>query len=50
VTSLRDAIYFPDFQHVRPILVLATWTVVLFTATQIVSRRRPRIVRRAGDG
>jgi hypothetical protein len=50
VTSLREAIYFPDFQHVRPILVLAAWAVALFAATQIVSRRRLAIVPRAGDG
>jgi hypothetical protein len=50
VTSLREAIYFPDFQHARPILVLATWAVALFAVTQIVSRRRVGVVPRAGDG
>jgi hypothetical protein len=40
VTSLRDAIYFNNYQHARPILVIATWAVVLFAAMVISSRRR----------
>ncbi len=30
VTSLRDAIYFPGYEHARPILVLAGWATTLF--------------------
>jgi hypothetical protein len=37
VTSLRDAIYFHDHQHARPLAVLATWAVALFTAKIVVS-------------
>jgi hypothetical protein len=40
VTSLRDAIYFPQYQHARPILVLAAWAAALFTAMVVASRRR----------
>jgi hypothetical protein len=40
VTALRDAIYFPGFQHARPVLVLATWAATLFAAMLAVSRRR----------
>jgi hypothetical protein len=40
VTALRDAIYFPDHQDARPILVLATWAATLFAAMLIVSHRR----------
>ena len=32
VTSLRDAIYFPGYQHARPLLVLAAWAATLFAA------------------
>jgi hypothetical protein len=39
VTALRDAVYFPSYQHARPIAVLATWTIVLFAAMLVVSRR-----------
>jgi hypothetical protein len=39
VTSLREAVYFPSYQHARPIAVLATWTTVLFLAMLVVSRR-----------
>ena len=38
VTGLREAVYFPDHMHARPIVVLATWTVVLFGAMVTVSR------------
>lgn len=40
VTALRDAIYFPDYRHARPILVLAAWAAALFVAMLVVSRRR----------
>jgi hypothetical protein len=40
VTSLRDAIYFPGYQHARPILVLAAWAATLFAAMLAASHRR----------
>jgi hypothetical protein len=40
VTSLRDAIYFPGYEHARPILVLAAWAAALFAAMLAVSHRR----------
>ena len=40
VTALRDAIYFTHHQHARPIVVLATWAMLLFVAWLWVSRRR----------
>jgi hypothetical protein len=40
VTSLRDAIYFPDYQHARPILVLAAWAAGLFAVMLVASRQR----------
>jgi hypothetical protein len=40
VTALRNAVYFPDHQHLQPLAVLATWAVVLFLAMLAVSRRR----------
>jgi hypothetical protein len=40
VTALRDAIYFTHHQHARPIVVLATWAMLLFAAWLWVSRRR----------
>jgi hypothetical protein len=40
VTSLRDSIYFFDYQHARPLLVLAVWSAALFSAMLIASRRR----------
>jgi hypothetical protein len=40
VTALRDAVYFTDYQHVRPIAVLATWATLLFIAWLFVSHRR----------
>ena len=40
VTALRDAIYFPDYQHVRPLAVLAVWATGLFITWLIVSDRR----------
>jgi hypothetical protein len=40
VTALRDAIYFTHHQHAQPIVVLATWAILVFTAWLLVSRRR----------
>jgi hypothetical protein len=42
VTALREAVYFPDYQHARPILVLAAWAAVLFAAMLVESRRLGR--------
>ena len=39
VTALRNAVYFPTWQHLQPIAVLATWAVVLFAAMAVVSHR-----------
>jgi uncharacterized phage infection (PIP) family protein YhgE len=39
VTSLRNAVYFPTWQHIQPIAVLATWAVLLFAAMAVVSHR-----------
>jgi hypothetical protein len=47
VTALRDAIYFPGYQHARPILVLAAWAATLFAAMLFASHRRGRS---PGDG
>jgi hypothetical protein len=40
VTSLRDAVYFPGYQHARPVIVLAAWAAVLFAAMVLVAHRR----------
>jgi hypothetical protein len=40
VTALRNAVYFHDYQHAQPILVLAAWATVLFGTMMLVSRRR----------
>ena len=40
VTAIRNAVYFPDEQHARPILVLAAWATVLFAAMMVVSHGR----------
>jgi hypothetical protein len=40
VTSLRDAIYFPGYQHARPLLVLAAWAGALFSAMLVAAHRR----------
>ena len=39
VTALRNAVYFNDYQHTRPILVLAVWSAVLFAGMIVASRR-----------
>ena len=40
VTALRNAVYFPDHQHLQPIAILATWAIGLFAAMIVVSWRR----------
>jgi hypothetical protein len=40
VTALRNAVYFPDNQHLHPVAVLAAWAIGLFVAMVVVSRRR----------
>jgi hypothetical protein len=40
VTALRNAVYFPDHQHLHPVVVLATWSIGLFVAMVAVSRWR----------
>jgi hypothetical protein len=40
VTALRAAIYFPSYQHVHPVAVLAVWAVVCLGAMLVVSHRR----------
>ena len=47
VTALRDAIYFRDYQHVRPLAVLAGWATGLFIVWLVVSHRH--LVREAGQ-
>jgi len=42
VTALRNAIYFRDYQHARPIVVLGVWAIGLFVAWLAVSQRRLR--------
>ena len=40
VTALRDAVYFRSYQHARPLVVLAVWAIMLFTAWLLVARSR----------
>jgi hypothetical protein len=40
VDALREAVYFPSYQHARPIVVLATWAVGLLATMLVVSRWR----------
>jgi hypothetical protein len=40
VTALRNAVYFPDNQHLHPLAVLAAWAIGLFVAMIAASRRR----------
>jgi hypothetical protein len=40
VSSLRNAIYFRDYQHARPLLVLGVWAAALFTAWVLLAYRR----------
>jgi hypothetical protein len=39
VTALREAVYFPSYQHAHAIVVLATWATAIFAAMLVVSRR-----------
>jgi hypothetical protein len=47
VTSLRNAIYFRHYQHARSLATLAVWSLGLFTAWLLVSRRRDTMSREA---
>jgi len=49
VTSLRNAIYFSGYEHVRPIVVLMGWAAGLFVAMLAVSQRR-RVSPGVGSG
>src|SRR5271167_2365 len=49
VTALRNAIYFRDYQHARPIVVLGLWAIGLFVAWLAVSQRRLRAAAAAAD-
>jgi hypothetical protein len=40
VSSLRNAIYFRDYQPARPLVVLAVWAAGLFIAWIVLARRR----------
>jgi hypothetical protein len=40
VDALREAVYFPSYQHARPIAVLATWATALLATMLVVSRWR----------
>ena len=42
VTALREAVYFPAYQHAHPIAVLATWATALFAVMLLVSHRLHR--------
>jgi hypothetical protein len=42
VSALRNAIYFRDYQHVRPFVVLSVWAIGLFIAWLAVAQRRAR--------
>jgi hypothetical protein len=42
VTALRNAVYFPDYQHARPLVVLAVWAIALFAAMIFFSRKLDR--------
>ena len=42
VTALREAVYFPAYQHAEPIAVLATWATAFFAAMLLVSHRLGR--------
>jgi hypothetical protein len=42
VTALREAVYFPGYQHAHPIAVLATWATALLAAMLLVSHRLRR--------
>jgi hypothetical protein len=42
VDTLREAVYFPSYQHARPIAVLATWATALLAGMLLVSHRLRR--------
>jgi hypothetical protein len=42
VTALREAVYFPTYQHAHPFVVLTTWATALFAAMLVVSHRLAR--------
>lgn len=42
VTALREAVYFPTYQHAHPIMVLATWATALLVAMVVASHRLGR--------
>jgi hypothetical protein len=42
VTALREAVYFPNYQHAHPIIVLAAWATALVAAMLVVSHRLDR--------
>jgi hypothetical protein len=39
VTALREAVYFPSYQHGQPVAVLAVWATALFATMVLVSHR-----------
>jgi hypothetical protein len=47
VTAMRDAVYFRNYQHLRPVAVLATWAAALFAAMVVAHRRAARAEREA---
>jgi hypothetical protein len=40
VDALREAVYFPSYQHAQPIAVLVTWATALLATMLVVSRWR----------
>ncbi|TMM07752.1 MAG: DUF3533 domain-containing protein [Actinobacteria bacterium] len=40
VTAIRDAVYFRHYQHVHPVVVLAIWALVTFTAWLVIAGGR----------
>lgn len=50
VTSLRNAIYFRDYQHARPLVVLAVWALGLFAAWLVVANRQDAAMRKHATG
>jgi hypothetical protein len=50
VGSLRNAIYFRNYQHARPLVVLAVWAFGLFISWQVVARRKQRATGSSAPG
>jgi hypothetical protein len=50
VGSLRNAIYFRNHQHARPLVVLAVWAFGLFISWQVVARRKQRATGSSAPG